>query len=504
MTLESQVEQLCNGIFKKSAEFWEDRNKCMLDLTTLVLQFNGAPQEQIQDIFTPHVFRTLREAIKEMISDLRSQQVRDTCQFLITLAQVCGDHTRNFLRDSFCHILDGIKIPAKVFSGYVDECIISIIRSCTFKSGIPMIVREIKEHKAKYVRERCLEYIDEILIHWDVTDKDADLLVEGLKFGLEDASTRLKRVEAEMGNVPPVPVPVSVFMHATNSPSQHPKLSRNAITTTTTTAHNNHNNNYHNQSSNQLPMKLEVEAATSIQALLRGTLTRRHSVLTQKSDNSTYNNDTTTMFILQDTNSSSSNGPRTPVAVTNVGCKVVLKDRTTSLTGIVKFVGSTDFAGGCWVGLCLDAPRGKNNGKVLGKEYFSCPSNHGLFNEKDNDANTIHKNPITIKNIDSTPNKEENINESNINSTSIYIPNGAQTRVTGMLKLNISQMMDLLNQQLEIAEMMDSASSVTHSNILTNTQLIDTKDEILGLCEQQIKISSEFRNKLIKFFESPS
>lgn len=31
--IENQVENLCKIILKKSAEFWEDRNKAILDLT---------------------------------------------------------------------------------------------------------------------------------------------------------------------------------------------------------------------------------------------------------------------------------------------------------------------------------------------------------------------------------------------------------------------------------------------------------------------------------------
>ena len=61
-----------------------------------------------------------------------------------------------FLRDAFAHILEGIKVPNKVMSGYVDECILSIIRYTVFKTGIITIATEVKENKAKVVREKCL------------------------------------------------------------------------------------------------------------------------------------------------------------------------------------------------------------------------------------------------------------------------------------------------------------------------------------------------------------
>ncbi|OLP83796.1 Protein-S-isoprenylcysteine O-methyltransferase [Symbiodinium microadriaticum] len=50
------------------------------------------------------------------------------------------------------------------------------------------------------------------------------------------------------------------------------------------------------------------------------------------------------------------------------------------LAGVVKFAGSTEFSDGHdWVGIMLDKPRGKNDGRVKDKQYFTCPPNHGLF-----------------------------------------------------------------------------------------------------------------------------
>lgn len=50
-------------------------------------------------------------------------------------------------------------------------------------------------------------------------------------------------------------------------------------------------------------------------------------------------------------------------------------------SAIVRFVGTTEFAPGTWVGLELDSPVGKNNGSVQGVEYFKCkvPGNYGVF-----------------------------------------------------------------------------------------------------------------------------
>ena|SRR5438105_11008561 len=52
---------------------------------------------------------------------------------------------------------------------------------------------------------------------------------------------------------------------------------------------------------------------------------------------------------------------------------------TATGNGFVRFIGSTAFAAGKWVGVELDTPTGKHNGAVQGKSYFTCKPGHGVF-----------------------------------------------------------------------------------------------------------------------------
>jgi dynactin 1 len=67
---------------------------------------------------------------------------------------------------------------------------------------------------------------------------------------------------------------------------------------------------------------------------------------------------------------------------------------TTNGVGVVKFVGTTLFASGKWIGIELDSPVGKHNGTVQGKSYFTCRDRYGIFVR-----------PVAVKLIDVSPRK---------------------------------------------------------------------------------------------------
>ncbi|XP_037094286.1 CAP-Gly domain-containing linker protein 1-like [Pollicipes pollicipes] len=62
-----------------------------------------------------------------------------------------------------------------------------------------------------------------------------------------------------------------------------------------------------------------------------------------------------------------------------LGDKVIVSSSSGSKTGLLRYLGKTEFAEGQWAGVELETPSGKNDGTVAGKRYFSCRPNYGLF-----------------------------------------------------------------------------------------------------------------------------
>lgn len=45
----------------------------------------------------------------------------------------------------------------------------------------------------------------------------------------------------------------------------------------------------------------------------------------------------------------------------------------------IRYLGTADFAPGLWLGLELRSPKGKNDGSVSSRRYFTCRPGHGVL-----------------------------------------------------------------------------------------------------------------------------
>ncbi|XP_016838153.1 restin homolog isoform X2 [Nasonia vitripennis] len=62
-----------------------------------------------------------------------------------------------------------------------------------------------------------------------------------------------------------------------------------------------------------------------------------------------------------------------------MGERVIVSSSQGSKTGVLRYMGVTEFAPGEWCGVELDEPVGKNDGSVADKRYFECRPKYGLF-----------------------------------------------------------------------------------------------------------------------------
>ncbi|XP_060079805.1 dynactin subunit 1-like [Ylistrum balloti] len=63
----------------------------------------------------------------------------------------------------------------------------------------------------------------------------------------------------------------------------------------------------------------------------------------------------------------------------NLGQRVEVKIGYSVFRGMVKYKGTVVGRKGEWVGVSLDVPAGDNDGMVLGRRYFSCNKDQGVF-----------------------------------------------------------------------------------------------------------------------------
>lgn len=61
----------------------------------------------------------------------------------------------------------------------------------------------------------------------------------------------------------------------------------------------------------------------------------------------------------------------------HVGMQVLLS--SANEMAFIRYLGTADFALGLWLGLELRGPKGKNDGSVGGRRYFTCRPGHGVL-----------------------------------------------------------------------------------------------------------------------------
>ncbi|XP_060575928.1 CAP-Gly domain-containing linker protein 3-like isoform X7 [Ruditapes philippinarum] len=99
---------------------------------------------------------------------------------------------------------------------------------------------------------------------------------------------------------------------------------------------------------------------------------------------------------------------RTPGSSSNFKLEVGMSVFCNNELGNVRYIGPTDFGDGIWVGVELRTAKGKNDGSVQGKRYFSCKNEHGLI---------VRPNKITVRGINGAKLVSEMYGQTNSETT---------------------------------------------------------------------------------------
>ena len=163
----------------------------------------------------------------------------------------------------------------------------------------------------------------------------------------------------------------------------------------------------------------------------------------------------------------------------SINMRVMVTTKDGKTTGIIKFIGHTSFSPGIWVGVALDIKTGKNDGSVSGRRYFECNPEHGIF-VKEEAIEPIIEEKDTIS-----------INSNDTNN----IANGCIDKrgsITGLLKLKLSSMMELLNHQLEIVVELEEEDRQRNNSKRTS----ELHAEIVNMTNKELSMINAFKQHL--------
>ncbi|CAM9399547.1 unnamed protein product [Chrysoparadoxa australica] len=365
--LTAELEELCNAC-NKHTDDWEKRQAAVLDMQELVQRYPAAA-------FTGEVWRTLNKTLKYTIQDLRSNLVRETCKLLTIMSEISGDSMKLLMRDIFGAMLHLVGGTNSTIQEYVDDCVKSVIHNTRFPKQIKEMVFEARDSHSARLREAVASYLTLMLEVWpaSVLDREVEHLQSGITMLVQDASVKareearhaytlfqahwstradriLQKVDQRtaklLQNGPPKPG------HASGASASSLEGRGHRQSMLVRPQAGRRQSSQGEDHSRSQPTRRQSQGGDRGSQTPRSTRSRGHS-------------------------------PRTFSECgdcgVEVGYNVLVRAHGEMTRGVVRFVGEAHFAAGMWVGVELEASRGKNDGSVGGVSYFSCRDNFGMF-----------------------------------------------------------------------------------------------------------------------------
>lgn len=186
----AELVKLTNAL-QTNDENWKQRMAALAGLRDYAMSH----PEALQGHEATHM---VHMAMETQVKDLRSAIVREACSTLVVMAQTLGNHFQKLATMLLPTLINLSASGNKVISGYVAECVHSVLQHTHVTRGIPAIT-DLVAHRSSSVRESCYEYLRVVLSHWPeaAMSRYAAEILGAIQTGLSDASATGRKTSRE-------------------------------------------------------------------------------------------------------------------------------------------------------------------------------------------------------------------------------------------------------------------------------------------------------------------
>ncbi len=420
MSVEARVESLVAAL-QDNSEHWKPRLAALEELHDIAERARPTP-----DDLSKEVFAMLRVPMKQQLTDLRSQIVRLACTVTTRLAAVAGHRSRAFLSYVMPTLISISAGANKVMAGFALECTRDVVAAVQVHKIIAPLCELCASSKNKAVVESAIGCIHVALSKWDTFRRnDVSLIVGAVETCLGAASPNaratarkafwslqrlypdraervFKGLDTRTQNLISEADPAGAAQEdgvesedgeeeglSSSQSRGSRRLSGSSIGSSATGFDARDDSDHGTVSSDSNDGKLSVDTGAAPVAA-PASPNRALSRSPRRSPRR---------------NGHSPKSPRPAEVIPyDLNDRVLVTDQ--HLPAFVRFVGTTEFASGIWIGCELIGKQtGKNSGEVKGVRYFECRENKGLFVRNGNLI--FDDDPISVEELDAAGGEEE-------------------------------------------------------------------------------------------------
>jgi hypothetical protein len=143
-----------------------------------------------------------------------------------------------------------------------------------------------------------------------------------------------------------------------------------------------------------------------------------------------------------------------------------------TVQGNIRYIGQPDFAEGVWIGVELDEARGKNDGTVNGRAYFTCPPRHGVFAPPSKISAVIEEEEDSeiLEELEYSSKEDDDNNDDEVSTPPAISPVHSEERIVEEKKNNVQS--DIIEDGSD-----DEITSVSSLTVSSQTNVVEPLPE---------------------------